>query len=363
MKHIVCFHLFNDYSGSPRVLHGVLDSLLRQGYRIDLVTSRGGVLDSLDGHERLKIHHYPYRFSNNAAVTMLRYAGIQLYTFFFALKYLLRRNTIFYINTLLPVGPALAGRLTGKKVVYHYHENAPAKGGGYKLLSRIMQWLASAIVCVSEYQRGFLKRQKNVIVVSNTLPPDFCAAFGQVRARTLPAEKTVLMLASLKTYKGLAEFISLARRLPRYRFRLVIGDTRANVDAFFSGCPAEIPGNLEILDRREDVVPFYRDAALVLNLSDRTQVVETFGLTALEAMTAALPVIVPTVGGIAELVEDGVTGYRIDAGDLERIERRIDQILSDGGLYETLSRNAKKRADLYNEKQAGKLIGALLERV
>lgn len=39
---IVCFHLFNDYSGSPKILNVVLRGLLRKGFLVDLVTSRGG---------------------------------------------------------------------------------------------------------------------------------------------------------------------------------------------------------------------------------------------------------------------------------------------------------------------------------
>lgn len=42
----------------------------------------------------------------------------------------------------------------------------------------------------------------------------------------------------------------------------------------------------------------------MLNLTNKNQAIETFGMTPLEAMTCGLPVIVPTVGGIAELVID-----------------------------------------------------------
>ena len=51
MKHIVCFHLYNDYSGSPKVLKTVLESLLKKGYEVDLVTSRKGILDSLSAYD------------------------------------------------------------------------------------------------------------------------------------------------------------------------------------------------------------------------------------------------------------------------------------------------------------------------
>ena len=49
MKRIVCFHLYNDYSGSPKVLHMVLGGLIEKGCRIDLISSDGGVLNELDG--------------------------------------------------------------------------------------------------------------------------------------------------------------------------------------------------------------------------------------------------------------------------------------------------------------------------
>ena len=138
MKRIICFHLYNDFSGSPIVLRMVLEGLLRRGFKVDLVTSNGGVLDELVGMDGLTKHSYFYRFSNNPAMTMARYAAVQIYTFFLAFRWIFNRDVVFYINTLLPVGPALAGRIMGKRVVYHYHENAFIKGVFYKTLSWVM---------------------------------------------------------------------------------------------------------------------------------------------------------------------------------------------------------------------------------
>ena len=69
-------------------------------------------------------------------------------------------------------------------------------------------------------------------------------------------------------------------------------------------------------------------------------VVETFGLTALEAMTAGVPVIVPTVGGIAEMVTDGYNGYKADAEDLNSLKEKIQTILEDKNEYDKLRNNA-----------------------
>ena len=322
MKHIACFHLFNDYSGSPKVLKMVLQGILDKGYRVDLITSKGGILDELTGHANLKRVSYSYRFSVNPVVTMFRYLGVQLYTFFIAFRYLFQKQTVFYINTLLPVGPALAGRIMGKKVIYHYHENAFAKGLFYKVLAAVMQKLAHKIICVSQYQRSFLGRKSGVCVIPNALPkeftsrlhPDAEAAFGR---------QTVLMLSSLKEYKGTREFIELANRLPEYRFCLVINDVQENIDSFFYKYNIFCSQNLIIYPRQNNVVSFYNEASIVINLTDKKLAVETFGLTALEAMSAGLPVIVPTEGGIAEMVTDGENGYKIDVQDLNKIVEYI----------------------------------------
>lgn len=339
MKHIVCFHLFNDYSGSPKVLKMVLEGLLKKGYQVDLVSSKGGTLDELLHYKNLRRHSYPYRFSNNPTVTMLRYCMVQLYTFLLAFRWLFHKDVVFYINTLLPVGPALAGRIMGKRVVYHYHENAFVKGAFYKVLAMAMQKLAHEIICVSEYQASFLQRKKGVMVITNALPPDFVNRLTP-NPKTAFGQKQVLMLGSLKLYKSPLEFIELAQELPQFIFLLVINDTKENIDLFIEKYKINVCKNLTIYPRQNDVVPFYNQSSLVLNLSDKKQFVETFGLTALEAMSAGLPVIVPTEGGIAEMVVDGENGYKIDVQNLNRIAECIKTILSDETLYMELAKNA-----------------------
>ena len=339
MKRIVCFHLFNDYSGSPKVLRMVLEGVLNKGYRVDLVSSKGGVLDELLHYPNLRKHSYPYHFSSNGAITMLRYGMVQLFTFFLSFRWMFCKDVVFYINTLLPVGPALAGRMMGKRVVYHYHENAFVKGAFYKMLAAMMERLANRIICVSEYQASFLICKEKVTVIPNALPeafvkrlkPDPEAAFER---------KTVLMLGSLKEYKGTKEFIQLSQRMPQYNFILVINDTQENIDGYLSEKHYTSEENLVLYPRQADVAKFYQQASVVLNLSDKRQFIETFGLTALEAMTAGLPVIVPTEGGIAEMVDDGINGYKIDVADLDKIEQHIQELLTDKTKYVEMAEQA-----------------------
>ncbi len=348
MKRIVCFHLLNDYSGSPIVLRMTLRGLLERGNHVDLVTTKGGVLDSLLDNDNLTLHTYHYQFSPNKAVTMARYLWVQLRTFVMAFRWMMSKNTVFYINTLLPAGPALAGRIMGKRVVYHYHENAKAKGAFYRTLAWLMQRLAHRIICVSAYQASMLDSSPKITIVPNALPREF-AEKTQPDSEKAFEQQSILMLSSLKEYKGTDEFIRLAGLMPEYQFVLVINDEQSQIDRYIEQKRLAIAENLSIYPRQNEVMEFYGRASLVLNLTNKDLAVETFGLTALEAMTAGLPVIGPTVGGIAEIVKDGVNGYQADGCETDRIANYIREMLSDKTLYLRLAKGALETSKKYSE--------------
>ena len=120
--------------------------------------------------------------------------------------------------------------------------------------------------------------------------------------------------------------------------------------------------NLQIISRQNDVTPFYNEASIVLNLSDKQRFVETFGLTALEAMSAGLPVIVPTEGGIAEMVEYGANGYKIDVQDLDRLNCMIDEILQDKDHYIRMANEANQVSLGFKESVMIEKILTILNR-
>ncbi len=94
----------------------------------------------------------------------------------------------------------------------------------------------------------------------------------------------------------------------------------------------------------------------MVNLTNPKLAIETFGLTALEAMSCSLPVIVPTVGGITELVENGANGYKMNVQTLDEIGVQIVRMLSDNDLYLRLSSSASASSRRYAENN---MISAL----
>lgn len=72
---------------------------------------------------------------------------------------------------------------------------------------------------------------------------------------------------------------------------------------------------------------------------------ETFGIAAIEAGAAALPVVVATVGGLADLVVDGVTGLAVRPGHRDDLATALARLVADGELRRRLGRAARARVE------------------
>jgi D-inositol-3-phosphate glycosyltransferase len=82
-------------------------------------------------------------------------------------------------------------------------------------------------------------------------------------------------------------------------------------------------------------------------------------MVALEAMACGTPVIASDVGGLAFLVKDGRTGYRVPAGDREALADRITHLLTD----ELSRRRIGQRAACWAESYAWPNIADQIEAV
>ncbi|MFZ1082469.1 MAG: N-acetyl-alpha-D-glucosaminyl L-malate synthase BshA [Candidatus Kryptoniota bacterium] len=71
---------------------------------------------------------------------------------------------------------------------------------------------------------------------------------------------------------------------------------------------------------------------------------ESFGLSALEAMSCSVPVVSSSTGGLPELVVHGETGYIAELGDVQRMAKYAIELLIDDRKWQLFSRNSRKRA-------------------
>jgi glycosyltransferase involved in cell wall biosynthesis len=75
---------------------------------------------------------------------------------------------------------------------------------------------------------------------------------------------------------------------------------------------------------------------------------EPFGTVAAEAMAAGRPVIASAVGGLADVVVDGVTGILVRPGDVSELRRAMQRLLGDAGLRARMGAEGQKRAATYS---------------
>ncbi|HOF19914.1 MAG TPA: glycosyltransferase family 4 protein [Bacteroidales bacterium] len=337
--------MLNDYSGSPKILASVIKGLVNNGFKVDLYTSRvdGGCLSALRG---VTYHRIFYKFSQIRLFTFIGFLLAQIRYLFVALGFKNEKNVIFYINTIMPFGAALGAGLSGKKIIYHVHENPVRKNFIHRIAQLVLTRYAGKVVFVSKYLFNTYDIDENrKKLVYNSLDPEFSAIAGN-HEPLYRKPFTILMICSLKKYKGIDIFYQLACEMPEYRFVLVLNAVESEINAYFAG--RSIPGNMRLFTGTADLHKFYVSASLVVNLTIPGLCRESFGMTVLEALAYGIPVIVPSAGGIKEMVEDGINGYKVDPLDRKQLVSRIHGLFSDEGKYYQLSLNARKTAGEYS---------------
>ena len=90
----------------------------------------------------------------------------------------------------------------------------------------------------------------------------------------------------------------------------------------------------------DDLGPYYERAAVVCVPSRR----EGYGVAAREAMAFGRAVVTTGVGGLADAIDDDVTGLVVPPGDIEALRGALERLLADPGLRGRLGAAAREKA-------------------
>lgn len=96
--------------------------------------------------------------------------------------------------------------------------------------------------------------------------------------------------------------------------------------------------------RDQDTLPYYYSAAEIVVVPS---FYESFGMVALEAMACGTPVVASQVGGLAFLVQDGMTGYSVPVDDPQSLADRLVTLLKDERLRQQMGQHAVEIAQKY----------------
>jgi L-malate glycosyltransferase len=100
-------------------------------------------------------------------------------------------------------------------------------------------------------------------------------------------------------------------------------------------------GHIRFLGKRNDVPELLRQADVLLMPSE----MESFGLAALEAMASGVVPIGTRVGGVPELIEDGVTGFLGKTGDVDSMAAQAISVLENPSLRTSMGQAARQSAE------------------
>jgi glycosyltransferase involved in cell wall biosynthesis len=207
---------------------------------------------------------------------------------------------------------------------------------------------ANAFVAVSREDERCMReiegvRPEVIEFIQNGIPP-LVRQGHDIRSEVGidPAAPLAVWIGQMRDVKRLDVLVDAvavaARRTPGLRVLLAghgpeEGPARARARA------AGIEENLVFLGLRNDVADVLAAADVALLTSDR----EGSPLSVMEYMAAGLPVVATSVGGIRDLVEDGVHGILTPRGDPEAIGNALADLLGDEGRRRAMGNAARAR--------------------
>jgi N-acetyl-alpha-D-glucosaminyl L-malate synthase BshA len=190
------------------------------------------------------------------------------------------------------------------------------------------------VTSVSEFLRNktveVFGTQRHIEVIRNFVDTSrfYPRTESDCNSRFAPkGEKIVAHLSNFRPVKNITGVVEMFARL-RAKMPaklLMIGDGPDTAGAFALAKTRGVADDVKFLGNREDVDQILCAADAFLLPSNY----EAFGLAALEAMACGVPVVASRVGGVPELVQDGVNGFLVPPDDYEAGADRLFQILSD----------------------------------
>jgi glycosyltransferase involved in cell wall biosynthesis len=270
---------------------------------------------------------------------------------------------VFHSNyTGFEIAP-IAARLAGIKNVIGIYHNLPSEGfithrWVQLFFENLSGWCLTTPVAVSkatakewEARCRTLRGRFRVIytgvdiaaIQQAATPPVTRAALGIAEDAPI-----LLVAARLHPMKGINYLLdampAILEKHPQ-TILLLAGDGNERERLQTQADALGVTGHVRFLGWRDDVPRLLTLADTVVQPSVN---LETFGYTLVEAMALGKPCVATAVGGMPEVVEDGVTGLIVPKRDVAALTRAIVELLDDPARARQFGQNGRKRVqDLF----------------
>ncbi len=187
--------------------------------------------------------------------------------------------------------------------------------------------------------------KKPIAVIPNFVDIDhFKPGVRHCSRRTFAAEDEMIMMhaSNFRPVKRIPDVIEIFRRVrEKVKTKLVlVGDGPEMSLAEHLIGQHGLNDEVMLLGNQDSIATILPIADLFV-LPSQT---ESFGLSALEAMSCGVPAMVSDTGGLPELVTNGVDGYLLPVGDVGAMSEAAIALLSDKGKLTTMKEAARNTA-------------------
>ena len=155
-------------------------------------------------------------------------------------------------------------------------------------------------------------------------------------------EGLLIHISNFRPVKRVDDVVELFARL-RHTHKatlLRVGDGPDRPKAEWLAEVKEVAGDVHFLGKRNDMDRLLSVSDVLVLPSE----LESFGLVALEAMASEVPVIATRVGGVSEVVDDGVDGFLFDVGETEAMAGAASRLLQDEDLRVRMGKAGREHA-------------------
>ena len=160
-----------------------------------------------------------------------------------------------------------------------------------------------------------------------------------------PRKKRALFVGRLTPIKGVSLLIEALRG--QNEVELVVagdGEQRRELEALARSYSIDAKFAGRVTARERDYLLSTSDLVVIPSLRLADGRTEGMPVICLEAMAAGRPVVAARVGGLSEIIIDGVNGLLFDPGDAEMLATKLRLLFDDAGLRARIARQGRETA-------------------
>jgi len=223
------------------------------------------------------------------------------------------------------------------------HPQSKVSKAVYFILERSMVAFTAKFITVSKVDYCIALQQLKVQpaqleLIHNGIEND--QSFAPIKSDTINAECSIICVARFETQKDHRTLLLALKQISHIPWRLrLVGSGPLLAETKQLAGQLGMSEKVEFLGERSDVAELLTQADLFVLLSHW----ESLPISIIEAMRAGLPVIASNVGGITELVDDGVSGRVVSAGNISEAADALCALITNSSLRQSMSQASQQK--------------------